>query len=630
MIIRRMRRIFSSVVLAIYLMIYAAPLGLCVEASPVMKGNVNKPVLRSAAAPAVVKPGSLKLEGEINISKGNPKVNLSLRDSDVKQVLRMFADKAGLNIVFHSSVDGKVTLDLVNMPLNDAFKLVMQISNLTYYVDHNTMVVASSAAATGLNLAKQEMTTIPVKYADASVLANFLNKNIYAMNKPGLSNAEIAVTNPGSNEILIFGTENDYRMAKKIVERFDLKPVSNTYVVNHTTPKEMADLLCTVLFPPVAGSGGSSGGGSSSSPAASSAPAPSSTGAPTPAPSGSPTGGAGPVTLGAGTVACSYANAVTAGSLASVGLKSMTISYFPQHGTIEVSGGSPQQQELIKEFIAKNDKKQPQAYLEVSLIELSESGSQSFQNTWRYWSESFSANFDGGKLASNDYYPTFFQGDQYTIVSGTTSTTIRKFAGTPTLTYAINYLVDNKKGRVLANPRILITNGENSVIDLTSDYVKSVTSQVVTSGTSMIPTIQRTFTIANDDGIKVDMTPFISPEGYVTLNITPVYASIKEKIYTTAATGSGQDLGATLLQRRNLDLKNVRIKDGETLVIGGMIREDEQKTVSKIPFLGDLPGVGFFFRNSDTTKVKSELVIMITPKIIKDAEDVVNNTDATL
>jgi type II secretory pathway component GspD/PulD (secretin) len=80
-------------------------------------------------------------------------------------------------------------------------------------------------------------------------------------------------------------------------------------------------------------------------------------------------------------------------------------------------------------------------------------------------------------------------------------------------------------------------------------------------------------------------------------------------------------------------LKNIRIKDGETLVIGGMIKETEQKTVNKMPLLGDLPGVGMFFRNTGNEKSKQELVIMITPKIIKDSEDVVNtnnNSGATL
>jgi len=618
MIIRSMRKVLSSVVIATYLMVYAAPIGLCIGTAPVaplINAEVNKPVLRTIAPVTKATPSVLKLEGDINISKGNPKISLSLRNTDVQQVLRMFADKAGLNIVFHSSVTGTVTLDLVNMPLNDAFKLVLQVTDLTYFVDHNTMVVASAAAAQTLNLSKKEMMSIPVKYGDASVIASFLNKNIFSINKPGLSNAQIAITNPATNEILIFGTDNDFRMAKKIVDKFDIKPTNTTYTVNHTTPKEMADLLCTVLFPQ---SGGSAGGGGSAPAAPAAAPA---APAPPSAP-GAPTGGASPLSLGAGVIACTYNNQTTAGPLSSIGTQSMEITYFDQHGTINVSGGSPQQQELIKEFIAQNDKKQPQAYLEVSIVELNESGTQNFQNTWELWSENFSATFGtDGHTITNPLYPVYFGGDTTDLGSKIVS-----YSGTPTLKYAIDYLISNDKGRILANPRIMITNGEVSTIDLTSDYVKSVTSQV--NSTGLVPIVTRTYTIASDDGIKVDLTPFISPDGYVTLNIKPVYATVKEKIYAPGSAGT--DLAATLLQRRNLDLKNVRIKDGETLVIGGMIREEETKSITKVPVLGDVPGVGSFFRNTNTTKSKQELVIMITPKIIKDSEDVVKNSDMTL
>ena len=74
-------------------------------------------------------------------------------------------------------------------------------------------------------------------------------------------------------------------------------------------------------------------------------------------------------------------------------------------------------------------------------------------------------------------------------------------------------------------------------------------------------------------------------------------------------------------------MKNVRIKDGETLVIAGMIQEKESKTINKIPVLGDLPLVGALFRTTVSSKSKSEMVIMITPKIITDTEDAIGNTD---
>ena len=78
--------------------------------------------------------GAVNLNENVKITNSNAKINLSLRDSDVKQVLRMFAQKAGLNVIFHNSVNGKVTLDLVNVTLNDAFLLVLRSAELTYLV----------------------------------------------------------------------------------------------------------------------------------------------------------------------------------------------------------------------------------------------------------------------------------------------------------------------------------------------------------------------------------------------------------------------------------------------------------------------------------------------------------------
>ena len=192
-----------------------------------------------------------------------------------------------------------------------------------------------------------------------------------------------------------------------------------------------------------------------------------------------------------------------------------------------------------------------------------------------------------------------------------------------TLSYAINYLVRNSKGRVVANPRILITNGEESTIDITQDYVESTESEqsAYTGGT--IAT--RTYNIASDAGVKVSITPFISPDGYVTMNIKPEYSTILSTVPATDAVGTYT--AATLLSHRNLELKNIRIKDGETLVLAGMINEEEQKTIGKVPVLGDLPVVGTLFRTTTSEKKKNEMVIMITPKIITDTEDAVGNTD---
>ncbi len=581
--------------------------------------NTAISALAVSEKPSLRNEDTIQLKADISITKSNEPVSLSLRDSDVKQVLRMFADKAGMNIIFDSGVSGTVTLDLVDVPLNSAFDLVLSIAGLSYVVEDNTLIVSASGA--DISAAKQEITMIPVKYVDASVLAEFLNKNIFTMKKPGLSNSEIVTTNPMTNELLVFGNKNDVAIAKKIVEKFDRKPLTTSIVINHTTPEQMANLICDMLIP-VTSSGGGKGGGRSTGGAAGIK------GVMTGAASSGGGGSSDEVELGGGEVACQIEGGAS-GSLTSLPLQTLVISYFTQQGTIGVIGGSQQQLEMIKDFIAENDKKQPQAYLELSIIELNESGSKTLTNTWQYLSKHFSFNASAGSFGTSPYYPIFFSGSQYPHVDAPENVDnpdyyVHRYNGPQALTYAINYILENRKGRVVANPRILITNGQESVIDLTSDYVKTVTSQVVSE--SLTGAVQRDYEIGDDNGIKISITPFISPDGYVTLNITPEYATIASQVTTPNEENPDiMDIQATLLQRRNLELKNVRIKDGETLVIGGMIREEDQKTVQKIPILGDIPGLGMFFRSTVSTKSKEEMLIMITPKIVVDTDDAMRN-----
>ena len=590
---------------------------------------------------------SLRLKGDVNFVRRNPAISISLRDSDVKQVLRMFADKAGMNIVFHDSVSGKVTLDLVNVPLSKAFEMVMEINDLNYAVDDGTLIVAK-AGTSGFNFAKQDMTLIPVKYVSAAALAEFLNKNIYAMHKPGLSDTDIVSTNPTTNELIVFGSKADVQIAKKVVAQFDKKPTTTVFKVNYTTPAEMADMICNMLLPATSGSGDSSSGGSSSSSSSSSSEGSATGGAAgvmtgaassssssssssdsssSSSDSGSSSGG-GSLTLNGGTVACTIDGKLS-GTMASLGLQNMSVAYYPQLGTINILGGSEHQLEMISDFIKDTDKKQPQAYLEVSIVELNEDGSKSLQNSWTFLSNAFSASFDGETTKTDPMYPIFLKGKQYDVWDTSSETpevvnTLKRFNGPMTISYAVNYLVKNSKGRIVSNPRILITNGEESTIDITQDYIESTESEqsAYTGGT--IAT--RTYNVGSDAGIKISITPFISPDGYVTMNVKPEYSTILQQV--SATDSIGPYTAATLLSHRNLDLKNIRIKDGETLVIAGMISEEEQKSIGKVPVLGDLPVLGSLFRSTTSEKKKNEMVIMLTPKIVTDTEDAVGNTDA--
>src|SRR5574344_221605 len=98
---KKLKKALTCLLIALFSVLNIVPIGFC----STVKTSIHtqaKPTLRAINQRHM----DLKLEGDIAISKRNPKISLSLRDSDVKQVLRMFADKAGLNIIFHSSIDG--------------------------------------------------------------------------------------------------------------------------------------------------------------------------------------------------------------------------------------------------------------------------------------------------------------------------------------------------------------------------------------------------------------------------------------------------------------------------------------------------------------------------------------------
>jgi len=616
--------------------------------------NANRPSIRATGVGE-----SVSLKSGLHLLNGDTRVNLSLREADVTQVLRMFADQAGMNIIFTPEVvalnaagkeenagkksetgdaaSGTVTLDLVDIPLEQAFNLVITSSNLYYDIQGNAIIVSTRANAVSLS-ERSQVTVLPVKYSNAAAVAHFINVNFFGSKdkmkaNPGISAKSAVVANPITNEIIVAGTDSDVEVVKRLLEQVDRKPAITTYKVNHTTPAEMASAICTSLIPGAMFIGTDDAGSSSGGAA----------GVPTGfASDSSSSSDSSSIAVSGGKLACSFA-AVNSDDfdddsgddddedkLISFPSMGMTVTYFPSLGTVQVIGGSQHQLALIGDYIAANDRKTPQAYLEVQIVSLNETGSKTFDNQWQFLSKNFSFNAgsNAGGFATNTMYPVFFAGHGFTLTGGsydedtgayTPTGVIRKWGTSPQLVYAVNYLVSSGKGRILANPKILLTSGKTSKIDLSSEYVDTVTTQYLSTGTIGTSQTQKEITKGSDNGITVEIASFISPDGYVTMDITPQYNSIASR-YNDSTTG---DLLATLLQKRILELKGIRVKDGETLVIGGMIQESETKDVTKIPFLGDIPVLGMFFRSTVTQKDREEMVMMLTPQIVVDTEDAV-------
>ena len=253
--------------------------------------------------------------------------------------------------------------------------------------------------------------------------------------------------------------------------------------------------------------------------------------------------------MGAGEVACKVTPTLSSGNFSSMDLQNFSIAYQEQNGLINMIGGSPEQVAMVGEFIKKFDRKAPQAYLEVSVIELSETGSKQWTNTWNFYSKVFNFSTAGGTLANNNAITIFgnkyYTWEKYSRKETVDGQEVSADALTPfvwgltdkllpnfyTLQYNLSYVLSNAKARTVANPRILVTNGQESSIDITSSYVESVTTEMTASGSGNFVT--RTYNIADDAGVQISVTPFISPDGYVTMDISPEYTVIGQQMTET-------------------------------------------------------------------------------------------------
>ncbi|QJW48197.1 MFS transporter [bacterium BFN5] len=164
--------------------------------------------------------------------------------------------------------------------------------------------------------------------------------------------------------------------------------------------------------------------------------------------------------------------------------------------------------------------------------------------------------------------------------------------------FKINALVTDGKANVLAKPKITTINGKEAVINIGGEVPISVTTISDNTTTTSVE--------YKEAGIILKYTPRINADGYITAT---VHTEVSSPVYVEA-------LKAYRFNKRSADTE-VRLKDGETMVIGGLIGKEEAKNFSKVPFLGDLPILGSLFRNSNNTKNESEVVIFLTAHIVK-------------
>ncbi|MEW6584913.1 MAG: type II secretion system secretin GspD [Nitrospirota bacterium] len=286
---------------------------------------------------------------------------------------------------------------------------------------------------------------------------------------------------------------------------------------------------------------------------------------------------------------------------------------------------SPADYQSLIQVIKQLDKRRKQVYVEAMIIEASIDNLRELGAQWRITAEKNNEPiFIGG-------FGTIDSTTVQSIISGLGGMTVGGMGNfldipitttdedgnpaTSTLTipgFAALFSLNEFRGavNVLSTPQILTSDNKEAeiVVGENVPFISQRERDVTTSNT-VVNSIER-----KDVGIKLRITPQITEGDYVKLDIYQEISAVKEESQTIVIIS----VGPTTTMRSTKT--SVVVKDAQTVVIGGLMEERKEENVNKIPLLGDLPLIGWLFKNTRVQKIKTNLIVFLTPHIIKEAD----------
>lgn len=253
---------------------------------------------------------------------------------------------------------------------------------------------------------------------------------------------------------------------------------------------------------------------------------------------------------------------------------------------------TPENAELIRKVLDQLDRVPEQVMIETIITEATLDKANQFGVEFKL----NTPNLFGLKGASGSGGPSFG------IQNSTTPTTgLNYTVSSGNLSGFLNALKSETNFQVLSTPRIFTSNNVEADINI-SQSVPYITNTT----TSAVGTLSYSYAF-QDVGIVLTVNPHITSNGYVTMDITQTANDLQG--YTS--------FNAPIVNKRQADT-TVSVKDGETLILGGIIRSTVTASVDKVPVLGDIPLLGNLFKKTSHDKAKTELLIFLTPHIVRD------------
>ncbi len=275
-------------------------------------------------------------------------------------------------------------------------------------------------------------------------------------------------------------------------------------------------------------------------------------------------------------------------------VKSMLHSSLARYVTYDKPGGAvlvtapDAARQRVLEAIRLIDQPNLQVAIEAVVFELSEDGSKQLGLDWQYQKANLA-------IGSNNLLGTITF-DAASDMAAYLDVTLRA-------------IVQTRKGQVLANPRILVVNGQEANIFVGQEKYFSLLSGQASNPYYRLESIKA--------GVTFKVSPQIGDNGHIVLQFEAEVSDVVTENSRDSTNGNGDNNNGPLpvVTRRRAETA-ISIKDGQTVVIGGLLREQNRSTVEKVPLLGDISALGAAFRTVQERKEQQEVMILITAHLV--------------
>lgn len=281
---------------------------------------------------------------------------------------------------------------------------------------------------------------------------------------------------------------------------------------------------------------------------------------------------------------------------------------------------SKQDYEVVLNLLNRIDIPRDQVYVESYIVEMKSTDSLDYQIGYFKFDKNADGTASAGKIGFNGFKPETLQGllsptggsgtilgfgsgEEVKITNGSTTTTVKSVLG------FLNFLKSTQNANILSTPQLLALDAQEALIEV-GDKVVTGSEATTNNGVTIVnPKFE-------DATIQLKIKPFISP----TTNSVRMELKSNIKQVSIAKTPDAFAANTQPLATRKLET-NIVVRNGDTAVLGGLMKEDDTEVVSKVPLLGDIPILGWLFKSRSTQKEKTNMLIFLTPKIIRTGDD---------